>query len=445
MSHRTVNGKNFMKGGIAVAVLAAMMGTAHAATAEQTEIQKLRQEVEALKALIQQQQVQQQQVQQQVQQQQVYLQQVPAQTAAAKPQSVLSELKSKAGASVKLYGSVRLDSEYQFKGGDGIYNRINTVDLNGVAQNGVLNPNKDRFYSNVGASRIGLDFVAPVNGADVGGKIELDFRGGSNGDTVRIRHAYLTYNNWLLGQTTSSFLSLDTQPEMLDFGSPLGAGVYRTPMVRYSQKLADKTQAFVGLEQGRSANRLPTATAKISHSFADDKALVTGRVLAQETRARLVDGAGREYNDQNKFSWGVGVGAKYKFNDQLTLTADYTHLTGDDKYLLYSDQAYDVDNNGRGISLIDQDAVSVGLGYKINEKWRTNIAYGALFYDGVEKSTANRAAHKNDQLQQGWINVFYNPVKPITLGAEYIYGERETIDDRIGRDSRIGVMAKYDF
>ena len=39
----------------------------------------------------------------------------------------------------------------------------------------------------------------------------------------------------------------------------------------------------------------------------------------------------------------------------------------------------------------------------------------------------------------------YSPVKPITFGTEYVYGERETVSGAKGRDSRLGVMAKYDF
>lgn len=39
----------------------------------------------------------------------------------------------------------------------------------------------------------------------------------------------------------------------------------------------------------------------------------------------------------------------------------------------------------------------------------------------------------------------YNPIKPITFGMEYIYGERETVDNRSGKDNRVEIMAKYDF
>ena len=222
--------KSLVKQGLALSVTALMMTAANAASSDKAEIQQLREEVAQLKSLIQ----QQQQVQQR---QQVQLQEVQTQAAAPAPAQAptLSGLLSKSGASVNIYGFVRADAEYAFKGADGIFNAPNKVDLNGVATgaNNVVNPNKDRFYATAKTTRLGLDFKTPVQGADVGGKIEVDFAGSNDG--LRIRHAYLTYNNWLFGQTTSSFLSTDTQPEMIDFGSPLGVRQWFVMLIKSMQ------------------------------------------------------------------------------------------------------------------------------------------------------------------------------------------------------------------
>ncbi len=401
-------------------------------------------------------QTQQQQVQSQQHVQIEQMRQQPATTAAASP---FSGLKSKAGSNVNIYGFVRADANYVFKGGNNIFNRIDAVDLNGVpGANGVVNPNKDRFYSTVNTSRLGLDFKAPVQGADVGGKLEIDV-GGANAN-LRIRHAYMTYNNWLVGQTTSNFLSLDTQSEMIDYGTPAGQGTTRTPMVRYSHTVSPDTHLHFGVEHGRSENKLPSLTAKLNQKYADGKGLVTARALVQETRVRLekvnaagVGTPGYEYNDQNEFGWGAAIGTKYNINDQLSVTADYSHVKGDDKFISFTGgQAAKVKKNGKGVELIDYDAVTAGITYKFSPQWRSTLGYGAIYFD-------NEGANQNKSLQQGWLNVLYNPVKPITFGVEYTYGERQLDDynikdrngniidtrDRTGRDSRLGLMAKYDF
>lgn len=443
--------RTFLKQSVAVAVTALMMGSAQAAT-QSDEVKQLREEVKALKALIMQQQevqTQQQQVQSQQHVQIEQMRQQPATTAAASP---FSGLKSKAGSNVNIYGFVRADANYVFKGGNNIFNRIDAVDLNGVpGANGVVNPNKDRFYSTVNTSRLGLDFKAPVQGADVGGKLEIDV-GGANAN-LRIRHAYMTYNNWLVGQTTSNFLSLDTQSEMIDYGTPAGQGTTRTPMVRYSHTVSPDTHLHFGVEQGRSDNKLPSLTAKLNQKYADGKGLVTARALVQETRAIVNNAAGKQVSDSNEFGWGAAIGTKYNINDQLSVTADYSHVKGDDKFISFTGgQAFKAKNNGKDVELIDYDAVTAGITYKFSPQWRSTLGYGAIYFD-------NAAAGKNDTLQQGWLNVLYNPVKPITFGVEYTYGERQVDDysikdkndnvidtrDRTGRDSRIGLMAKYDF
>ena len=405
-----------VKKGLAVAVTAVMMSSVHAAT-DKEEIQSLRQEVAELKALIN----QQAQVQQQ---QQVQLAEVKSQPTATTTAPL--GLKSSKGASVNLYGFIRADAEYNAKGGPAIFNAPDKVDLNGANE-----PNKDRLHATAKTTRIGLDFVAPVQGADVGGKVEVDFAGANDG--VRIRHAYLTYNQWLFGQTTSSFLSGETTAEMLDFGSPLGIGTKRTPMVRYANKFGADTFYFIGLEKGNDNNRMPTLTGKVSAKIADGKGLVTGRALLQEVRARDV-------NDETALGWGVAAGLNFKPIEQLTLNADYSHVSGDATFISFTDSIYKANSRGDDIDLVDFDAVTVGATYKFNPKLRSTLGYGALFYDDKYL-----AVGKNETIQQGWLNVMYNPVKPITFGAEYIYGERETVGGEVGRDSRLGLMAKYDF
>ncbi|WP_425919166.1 DcaP family trimeric outer membrane transporter [Acinetobacter sp. TSRC1-2] len=411
---------------LALTVITFMFNNAYAGEPEQQQIQELRSELEAVKAWIQQQNLN----TPWSPHTQVESSPIPVNLTSDIYQKTAEtsslKWKSKAGAEVNLYGFVRADTAYQIEGGDAIFNRINKIALDGDLNK---KSTEDRFDSTLTTTRIGIDFKTPVEDMDVAGKIEVDFRGGDKNETLRIRHAYLTLNNWLIGQTTSSFLSTETSPEMLDFNGLLGGGTFRTPMVRYSNKIDPNTQYFLGLEKGNEDNRLPTATAKISHKFADGSGMFTGRGLIQEVRARDV-------NNETSLGWGIGLGLSYQAMDKLALNANYSHIAGDNKYLLYNTNNYI--KKGDDIDLIDLDTFTVGATYKFNSKLRSTIAYSAMYYDqNVEKG--------NDKLQQGWLNVMYNPVKPITVGLEYVYGERETVDGLSGTDNRLEVMVKYEF
>lgn len=415
----------FVAKSLAATVSVLMLSTiANAATAEQAQIKQLRQEVETLKTLIQ-------------QQQQVQLQQASQieQVKAAPAQSGFAGLKSKAGANVNIYGFVRADAQYKIEGADGIFSSIDKADLTNSKAN------EDRFYATARTTRLGLDFKAPVEGADVGGKIEVDFGSGSGDGALRMRHAYLTYNNWLVGQTTSNFLSGATVPEMIDFSSPLGIGTKRTPMVRYADKINANTSYAVSLEKGADVNRLPAATAKVDYKF--NKGVVNARALVQEVRNRTSLETSAAYDDK-KVGWGLAVGANVKPVDGLSLNVDYSHVKGDNFYLGYtnSNTAYVVDGND--IDLSEFDAVTVGATYQFTPKVRSTLGYGAVFFDKDAGTTVDKGT-PNKKLQQAWLNVLYSPVKPLSFGAEYVYGKRDTVDNKTGKENHVGFMAKYDF
>ncbi|WHR57078.1 DcaP family trimeric outer membrane transporter [Acinetobacter haemolyticus] len=417
----SLNSKSFVIKGLALTVTALMMSGAHAAASDKEEIQKLRQEVEALKALVQ----EQRQVQQQ---QQVQLAEVKTQPQVTTPVSPLASLKSKAGADVNLYGFVRGDANYIIEGADDDFNAVSKS--TGEA--------KDKLRATAKTTRLGLDFTTPVGDAKVGGKVEVDFAG--TNEALRIRHAYLTYNNWLFGQTTSNFLSSHA-PEMIDFSTNIGGGTKRLPQVRYNYKLGPTTQLFVSAEEGDSSAtddkikyRLPVLTAKVTQAYAEGKGSASARALVENYKS--------EKAGDDKTGWGIALGTDFKVADPLKLFADASYVVGDNSYLYGSNTAYTVVNND--IEQNEVIAVQVGGTYKILPNLRSTLAYGAHFADdGTDYAKANVTA--NEKVQQAWINFIYTPAKPIDLGVEYINGKRETFEGKSFKDNRVGLMAKYSF
>ena len=420
-----LNKKPFIAQSLALSVAALMMTTTHAATKEQQELAQLRAEVAELKALMQQ--------QQQVQQQQaVQIQQVKAQPAPVKAESPLSSFKSKSGADINLYGFVRGDANYIIEGQDDDFNKVASSD----------GKTKDKLRATAKTTRLGLDFNTNVAGDNkLGGKVEVDFAGSttdSNG-ALRIRHAYLTYNNWLFGQTTSNFLS-NHAPEMIDFATNVGGGTAaRIPQVRYGFNLAPATKLFISAEEGDSSGKnikysVPNLTAKLTQGFADGKGSVSARALVENYKSA----------DDSDTAWGLAAGVNYQVMDPLKISADVSYVDGNSNYLYGSNSAYVVNTSNGKIAQNEAFGVQVGGTYKFNEKLRSTLAYGALFADdGTDYARINDAA--NEEVYQAWINFIYSPVKPLDLGVEYINGKRDTFAGDSYKDNRVGLMAKYSF
>ena len=92
------------------------------------------------------------------------------------------------------------------------------------------------------SSRLNFESVMNVDGQKVVGFVEFDFLTTDGNERVtnayqpQLRHAYLTYDKWLFGQSWSTFQNVAALPEMLDFIGPTDGTVFvRQAQVRYTR------------------------------------------------------------------------------------------------------------------------------------------------------------------------------------------------------------------
>lgn len=410
----------------AVALCSASLAQANS----KTEVEQLRHEVKELRAMLEQ-----------------YVQQpkpvvtaasTPSMSVAATPSTVATEKRplglTVGGAEMNIYGMVRADASYQIEGGPAsrLFNQINSVALEGQAGH------EERLKSTLATTRLGLDFKTATAVGNVGGKVEVDFLGAN--DNLRIRHAYLTYKDWLVGQTWSNFAVPDYMPESIDAFGYVGGSVKRTPQVRYNQKISPDLNVAIALEDPKdpiSDLRLPALTARANYKFAD-AGIISARTMLTEKKT-----------DQDEdMAWGVGLGVKYELvPSQTILKADYYHVKGDNSFVLWSNPGIVVDGNKNIVEQAEFDSITVGLTQQFDSQWRGTVGYGYMKHKDNDRyihATANKDSI-NDNLWQAWANVFYSPAKPLTFGVEYVYGERETFAGLSGEDNRVSVLASYNF
>lgn len=401
------------------------------AQVQEAEVETLRQELQDMRALLDQ-----------------YVQQIsitpnvvlPATT---QPNQNTKHAKAnvlKSGAEVDLYGYIRADALYQAEGATTMYNYINGVPLEDTPD---ALKQKDQFRSTAAATRLGLNFKVPTEHGNVGGKVEMDFFGGSTRDQFRIRHAYLTYGNWLVGQTWSNFIAPEYLPETVDAATYVGGSLQRTPLIKYADKISDKTNFAISIEDPKysaatdpdNEMRLPALVGRVNHKF-DGGSILSGRAFVAEKKT----------SQDESIAWGVGLGSKYQINPQIMLKADYYHVKGDGRFLLWTNSGYALDADEQ-MHDNEFDTVSLGLTHQFTPKLRSTLGYGYMVAkdDNTFAKLKHNDVTQNKELWQTWINAVYNPVKPIDLGIEYVYGERETFDGRNGVDNRINMMAIYHF
>ncbi|MGE8541276.1 DcaP family trimeric outer membrane transporter [Acinetobacter sp. ANC 3813] len=429
---------NFMLKPITLACAIALPAVTQAAPASEAEVEQMRAELKALKTMMQQYVQQQNSLSANLAEVKAKSESVAVQASTPAMKAEGLSLKTKGGAELNVYGNVRADALYQSEGGSAarLYNQISSVPLEGNGES------SDRLKASLAATRLGLDFKTPTQAGDVGGKIEVDFLGAN--DTLRIRHAYLTYGDWLIGQTWSNFAVPDYMPETIDALGYVGGAVKRTPQVRYTYKFDPATNLVVAAEDSKddSSNmRLPALTARLNHKFSDTFA-VSARAMGTEKKT----------DADTETAWGVGLGAKLDLTERTVVKADYYHVKGDSSFVSWANLGFVVNANKDIIDTNEFDSISLGITQQFSPQWRGTLGYGYMKAD-ENNSYINAFSDKtkiNKELWQAWANVFYSPTKPISLGLEYVYGEREAFGaapngSTKGEDNRLNAVAMYNF
>ncbi|MBS3744509.1 MAG: porin [Wenzhouxiangellaceae bacterium] len=280
--------------------------------------------------------------------------------------------------------------------------------------------------------------------------VELDFLttpGGTerttNNFSPRLRHAFVKWNNWLVGQTWNTFMDVATLPESVDFIGPTSGTTFgRTPMVRYTNgglaiALENPESSITPVGGGRieaDDNKLPELAARYTWS-GDWGHFQLGGLLRQLEIDDNATGL-----DATETGWGVSLSGKFMLGRD------------DIRYMVHAG-----DGLGRQVALnfvngaaLDAtgslDAISTVGGFVAyrhwwSQKWRSNVAFGILEADNP--NFTGEDANKSTWNAQ--VNLFYSPVPPLSFGVEFLTAEREIESGAKGQLNRFQFTTKYAF
>ena len=117
--------------------------------------------------------------------------------------------------SLDIYGYVKADFFYDFEFDQGDTAFVNVIGEPSEATSGT-------FGTTIRQSRIGLRTNTPSAIGDIGGQLELDLFASGGTAELRLRHANITIGDaWLIGQTWTNFMPLNTYPTTVEFNGPV--------------------------------------------------------------------------------------------------------------------------------------------------------------------------------------------------------------------------------
>jgi len=313
-------------------------------------------------------------------------------------------------------------------------------------------PSETKF--NVNPSRLAFSSTTLIPSGQLNSMISMDFNGQVDRPDPRLRLAYGEYVNEDLrlgvlgGQTFATMADLVAAPETVDFAVPAGSWAQRQPLLRFTKSAfgnflfesSIETPQNVRYINAEKRTRLPDAVLAGTWILNGDY-LKHFRLnaLVRDLQAQGVDGS-----TDSAVGWAIAASTKLDLpflgkRDNLRLSIHHgegygTQLKGGPEEALF-------DTANSELDMIGISSIFGGIQHFWAEKFRSNLTYGYVSAD----NPASVSGEALDSTTYASANFLWNPFKPLTLGVEYLWGQRKNVDGSDGTSNRFIFSARHDF
>jgi hypothetical protein len=315
---------------------------------------------------------------------------------------------------------------------------------------------KGESYLDIHAKESRINFRSTHNldnGAKLGTFIEFDMMlspGGderiSNSYNPRMRHAFVTYNKWLFGQTWMTFFNVGALPENLDFVGPAESTIFgRQAMIRYTsgnwQFALENPETTITPYGGGGRivaddNNVPDFVLRYNMK-GDWGTFTAAGILRQLSYENSATGINDDTN-----GWGISLSGKFVFGNKDDFRWMASTGSGMGRYMgLNTANGAVLDDMGK-LNAIDSTGVFGSYRHLWNDKWRSNFTLGYLTVDN-ETDLTGMGVTKN--ASSFHMNIIYSPQPKLDIGAEIMYADREIESGADGDLTRLQFSAKYAF
>ena len=300
-------------------------------------------------------------------------------------------------------------------------------------------------------SRLWFAADTDLDGHKLKAYLEMDLFGGALGNEtstntygVTIRHAYVSWDKWLAGQTWSNFQDAAALPDAVDFVGPTEGTIFvRQAQLRYtngpwsvSLENPETTVSthLTGARFSSDDNNVPDVTARYLHKAGWGHFTVAGlaRQLKHETAA----------SSESETAFSLSVSGKWNLGANDDIRYMLSGGSGLGRYLGFGLGADAMQAADGSLEALDGYGGFIAWRHAFSPKLRGNLFYSMAQFDndpaltGLAVTESARSIHAN---------LIYSPIPKIDIGAELIFGERELENGQSGDLDRLHMHVKYNF
>jgi len=239
---------------------------------------------------------------------------------------------------------------------------------------------------------------------DITGFIEFDLFGGGGNEKLtnsrhpRLRHAFIKYKNWTVGQTWSTFINTSALAEAADFGGPLVAsGFIRQDLVRYTMgnfqvaiENPESYGGYVGSDGTGTKDSVPDIIGKYTFKGDWGNVAIAGVAKQLETKG-----------GESESGFGYGITGRIK-----------TFGKDDFRFQLHGG------NTGRYVGAA---AATDLVGEEVEETTSIMVAYRHFWSESIRSNVfyGNTETDESDRDRTHWgINIFKSITPKLSYGLE---------------------------
>ncbi|KCZ52656.1 DcaP family trimeric outer membrane transporter [Hyphomonas pacifica] len=294
-------------------------------------------------------------------------------------------------------------------------------------------------------SRFFLAASRPVGDKTLSAHIEMDFLGSGQGNELvsnsyspRLRRAFMTYGNWLVGQEWSTFQNTSAIPESASFLIlPDGMIFVRQPQIRYTSgnwMFAVENPNTTTLNAGaRDENLIPDVVAR--YNLSGDFGNISFAGIARQLRADFGT------SEEEVFGYSLSVSGKMMVGEKDDIRFNLVGGEGIGRYVgLAASRSTALDPNG-DLEAIPSYGGLIAWRHPFGKTARFSGGYSGLFIDNPSYLPATVTS----SVQSVFGAILWDVAPNVTLGTELMYGLREEESGADGSITRFTFSTKYAF
>ncbi len=264
--------------------------------------------------------------------------------------------------------------------------------------------------------------------------VEGDFFG--SGDSLRLRHAYGEYQNFIIGQTWTTFTHRAALPNTLDVVGDVASVGRRQAQVRYTKHLVeDRWILAAAIEDslvtadenllGLGTPRSPLADFICRLRFSGDNAQIQLATLVrqlgfQPSQSSVITRSGQ----------GLNLTGYLDCTEKLRMYGGFLWGNGIGSYRDLPDIALTSPSAGTALGSL---AWYAGSHFQWSKRWSSNLTYS----QGNVNNTSGQLGTSINQLQYTAVNLIWQPTPYTFAGIEGLWGKRTNLDLDASDASRI--------